>query len=802
MTSSAARPISRHDIALAVSVGLLLFAIYLLSYRGGFHSVDEVSMFSVTESLVKFGRLNTDQIAWTQWTTSQREAQGFFGPDGHVYSKKGLAMSLAMLPLYWLGLVLPGLGMLQTVSLTNALITAASGWLLFLLVRRLGYHTGVATGVALLYGLASIAWVYSKYLFSEPLAGFLLLAAVYYALAFSQQGNAWRPALVGVLIGLAVLTRANNLFLVPVFALYLWGVAGRHSPASGETSEGSRGTGSDSWLPVVWFLLGLLPPLALVAGYNWLRSGHPLQTGYDLTIFSPAIWWGLYKLLLSPLRGLFAYSPLLLLSIPGLIGLWRRRRAEAALILGTVGVTLLLFAAWSSGEGLSWGSRFLVPLVPLLCVPLAPVLERVLAGSWVSALALVALGGLSLAFQVLGVVINPWVYLARLQADFGGEFFLENTPALVDFGYHQVVGQLRFWSVENSDLAWWQAWGLDGIALGLCLILVATAAVQLIFQVQAVSGATESASATIRARDARHGRERRLATPWPVVLQRLGPGVVVLLAVLTGYLVLSRYYVGDRQFGPPNDGYTRALEEAATRGKAEDRIITLAEYHYHVPMNRFKARMPLIGFARQRGPLPDTALPLLNDALRGDNIWLVTVGLTPAAPDNPVEQWLATTAFKLNDEWLGDNRLVRYAAPRALVTRPMTVTLGNTIQLAAVSWPEIVRVGRPLPVELEWLVLRPPDADYNVFLQLLSGQGVLAAQHDGPPVGGYLRTTRWSPGARVVDRHGLVLPDFLPPGDYRLIVGLYDPASGKRLPASTGGDFVELGMLALQPPEP
>ena len=107
VTHSAVQHVQRRDGALALSVGFFLFAVYLLSYRGGFHSVDEVSMFAVTESLVKFGRLDTDQIAWTQWTTSQREAQGFFGVDGHVYSKKGLAISLIMVPLYWLGLVIP-----------------------------------------------------------------------------------------------------------------------------------------------------------------------------------------------------------------------------------------------------------------------------------------------------------------------------------------------------------------------------------------------------------------------------------------------------------------------------------------------------------------------------------------------------------------------------------------------------------------------------------------------------------------------------------------------------------------------
>ncbi len=211
----------RRQTALGLSVGLFLFAVYLLSYRGGFHSVDEVSMFAVTESLVKFGRLNTDQIAWTQWTTSQREAQGFFGVDGHVYSKKGLALSLAMAPLYALGLATPGLGMLQAASLANAILTAATAGLLFGLVRRLGYDERVAAGVALLYGLATIAWVYSKYLFSEPLAALLLLATAYLLVAFRQEGGLWRPVLAGLLTGLAVLARANNAFVVPVFGLYL-----------------------------------------------------------------------------------------------------------------------------------------------------------------------------------------------------------------------------------------------------------------------------------------------------------------------------------------------------------------------------------------------------------------------------------------------------------------------------------------------------------------------------------------------------------------------------------------------------
>ena len=112
---------------MALVLGLFLFSVYLFTYRGGFHSIDEVSIYAVTESLVKFGQVNTDQIAWTQWTTSQAEAQGFFGHNGHVYSKKGVALSLAQAPLYWLALQLPYIGMLQTVSLLNAYGSSLSG---------------------------------------------------------------------------------------------------------------------------------------------------------------------------------------------------------------------------------------------------------------------------------------------------------------------------------------------------------------------------------------------------------------------------------------------------------------------------------------------------------------------------------------------------------------------------------------------------------------------------------------------------------------------------------------------------
>jgi hypothetical protein len=760
------------DFVLAVSLSLCLFSLYLLSYRGGFHSVDEVSMFAVTESWVKFGSPHTDQIAWTQWTTTQREAQGFFGIDGHVYSKKGPLFSLVMAPLYGLGLLIPGIGMLQTASLTNALVTAATAGLVYGTVRALGFDRRVALATAGIYGTATIAWVYSKYLFSEPLSGLLLLAATFLVLRVRSSAERWSAGLAGFLAGLAVATRANNLFVVPVWALYLLGVGVRSTPAAAQNTGRDPARRLCRLLLWLYFMAGTLPPLLLLLLYNALRSGHPLQTGYDLTIFSPEILTGLYKLLFSPLRGLFVYSPVLLLSLPGMIGLWRRRRDAVLLVAGISVVTLCLFATWSSGEGLSWGSRFLVPLVPLLSVCLAPLVERASRRDLIMTVLLGILGCASLAVQLLGLAINPWVYLSALQARFGGEFFLERTAALVDFHYAQPLGQLRMWSLENSDVAWWQPWGLDWLALGLGLLLLVI-----------TSGHVLSAWS---------GRWLR------------GSSVVAGVAMLVIPLILlGRYYVTDQQFGktqtPP---YLAALERAAAQARPQESIITVAPYHYHLPMNRFKALIPLIGFARQPTPLAATAVPLLERAMAGHNVWLVTVGCPPAAADNPVEWWLAQHAFKASDEWVEDARLVRYVTSTPPLTITVQATLGGVFRLETVHIPVSITAGGAMPIEMRWRAIAASEADYNIFAQLLDKDGRPIAQHDGPPVGGYAPTRMWEMGEEVHDRRALILPPYAA-GSYRFIVGMVNPTSGQRLKrADSDEDVIVLGNVTVEAVSP
>jgi hypothetical protein len=94
--------------------------------------------------------------------------------------------------------------------------------------------------------------------------------------------------------------------------------------------------------------------------------------------------------------------------------------------------------------------------------------------------------------------------------------------------------------------------------------------------------------------------------------------------------------------------------------------------------------------------------------------------------------------------------------------------------------------GQPLELALRWRAEGRGNLDYTVFAHVESADGHLAAQHDKPPLDGQFPTSRWSAGVAFDDRHTLALPADLAPGAYRLTLGMYDPATGQRLPVAPG----------------
>ncbi|MFQ6100127.1 MAG: hypothetical protein ACE5OS_02680 [Anaerolineae bacterium] len=123
--------------------------------------------------------------------------------------------------------------------------------------------------------------------------------------------------------------------------------------------------------------------------------------------------------------------------------------------------------------------------------------------------------------------------------------------------------------------------------------------------------------------------------------------------------------------------------------------------------------------------------------------------------------------------------------PPAGTIPPEAIPLDVTAEFARLAGytlaPTTPRAGQPLTVTLYWAAEAGADRDWTVFVHLLDGAGQLIIQGDDQPFDGRYPTTAWGAGELIPDEHLLSLPDPLPAGPYRLLVGLYDLSNGERL---------------------
>jgi 4-amino-4-deoxy-L-arabinose transferase-like glycosyltransferase len=124
--------------------------------------------------------------------------------------------------------------------------------------------------------------------------------------------------------------------------------------------------------------------------------------------------------------------------------------------------------------------------------------------------------------------------------------------------------------------------------------------------------------------------------------------------------------------------------------------------------------------------------------------------------------------------------------PIPTVANPQPAQLADGITFLGDSVASVPAPGQPLQVTLYWSARSRPSTDYTVFVHLLDSAGHIAAQADAPPESGGYPTSVWDAGETIADPHELALPGNLSPGSYTLEIGLYQPATGQRLPLVDG----------------
>ena len=766
---------------------LFLFAVYLLTYTPRINSSDGLAMFATAESLVRRGALDIEQIRWMGLQ------QGTYGLDGLLYSRKGAGLPLALLPLTWLGLRVPGWGPVGASLLFNAIVTALTAVLLLGYVQQLGFSHRTGLLVALLFGLATPAWPYAKSLFSDPFSGFLLLAAAA-ALLKTRSLLAGRPPsagrlallsypfLAGLCLAWNVATRYAEARFVPLYGLlllyYLWSawpvlLAGPQSAAAGPPRPFRLLVSPAFWAILLAFALPLLlAGLALVA-FNLFRYGHPFDTGYlPNETFSGMLWQGLLGQLLSPGRGLLLYSPVLFLSLWGAAPLFRRARPEALLAAGVILVHLFLYGKWFMWHGgYAWGPRFMVPTLPFWAVFLAPAAGLALARetegpvSFLSpppALLRAALAGLallSLVPQLLGVAVDfSHFQNALLETDLP----LFDPQTFFAFRYSPLLGSWAYLNRDTLDLAWaWQD-RVNGLLLAVLGLNVVVAGLAL-------------AAPT--------GLARRL---W------LLPGLSLLLALTAVSLLLAHVHT------LPAGSLRQAVAALNQSTRPGDAVITNDPDIATPFAELYRGRGPVLGLNNGGFPLPADINRRLGELIQQHGqVWWLPNWLPPE--QSAVEQILLISGFRARNDSFDGQRLLLFAFPAELQRQALPgAVFGPAIHLLSAAYPQHSPAGAVLPVELQWQATSPPAEDYHVFIHLVNGAGETVAQADGQPAMWTRPTSTWREEEIIVDRHGLWLPPELPPGLYRLRLGLYRPTDGRRLLLDSGGDAILLEVTLVE----
>lgn len=287
--------------------------------------------------------------------------------NGRKYSDKGPLQSFLAAPVVRL-LSSAGTYFETSVYLTTVLLCGIPTAITALLILRFGrivHRRGdIAPEVpALAYALCTPAFFYSTGFFSYALTSFMAFASFY--LVFTsrdEHGPGW-AIVAGALAGA---TGLNDYAALPIFPCLLFFCFIR-----------ARRT-------VLPFLGSGLFVLSLLLFYQYTIFNDPLMPTYETKVawtdvhtrgaymgigtLKPEAFFGLT---LGASRGLFTFSPVLIVAVVLWPRLRRREGAAAGLIIVLSVILFLLqatFTMWTAGT--SVGPRFITPALPFLVLPL------------------------------------------------------------------------------------------------------------------------------------------------------------------------------------------------------------------------------------------------------------------------------------------------------------------------------------------------------------------------------------------------------------------------------------------------
>lgn len=352
-------------------------------------SYDAEMIYRTTKSLVENGNITIEDELF------------------HVsepYSRYGIGQAIIQVPLYIAGKIFftPAIG----VSFLNQIVVAVSVVVLMQFLLLFQFNKKQSYILSSIFCFGTMIWPYSKYLFTEPIVMLLTLSSCYYLVKFHFTKENKYLSFSAISVGASVLFKESSIIIVPCQAIYLYLILFRCSNNTGSSIFKS--------IKVISTFIGILLIFILIEmRFNLYRYNSVFNAGYEYESFTSNIFNGLFGLTISTGKGFFVFSPILIVSLLGIVDFYKRYFKEFVLFMSIILVYTLFFANWGEWRGGScWGPRFLVPIIPYFIILLGHSFRKFKIMS-------IAILPFSFIVQLAGITYNYAPYINETNETYG-----------------------------------------------------------------------------------------------------------------------------------------------------------------------------------------------------------------------------------------------------------------------------------------------------------------------------------------------------------------------------------------------
>ena len=234
----------------------------------------------------------------------------------------------------------------------------------FFLISRI-FNLNLKTSVILsfFYAFSTLTWAYSQTSLNSVSMTFFLLLGVLFFIKFIKNDKKLDLVLSSSSLSFAFLIRPDTILaIIPLFGFLLLTLKNRNTKIQKLTSFTIP-------LIFVYVINRLLYEIRFDVKTSIL-SGLPAD-------YPTAIHTGILGLLFSPGVGLFIFAPILLTVFVSFPDFYKKEKKFCFLFVVIVISFLIFYGRLQDWHGLvSWGPRYLLPIIPFLLIPLGFTLEK------------------------------------------------------------------------------------------------------------------------------------------------------------------------------------------------------------------------------------------------------------------------------------------------------------------------------------------------------------------------------------------------------------------------------------------